>query len=750
MTVSIRRMSLGTGYEYLLSSVARGDGSVAASSPLTRYYAESGTPPGRFLGAGLSGLHDGAGVAEGSEVTESMLFNLLGMLADPITGTALGSRPLPWPASQAERVRLRVAQLRVDLVDAQRESAVAAIEAEESEREKTIRRPVAGFDLTFSVPKSVSAVWAVADAGTQVVLYQAHQDAIRTALSYAEAHVFFSRSGKAGAVQEPIRGVVAAAFDHWDSRAGDPHLHTHVVVANRVQTLDGTWRTLDSKTLHRYVVALSELHEGVLHDLLTGRLGYAWDERTRRHSSVARHDIAGVPDELITEFSRRSTDIETATATLIAAFARTHARQPSNTDMLRLRQQATLQTRPDKQRHTLAGQTAKWRERARPFVDGDTATWADTLRGRTVLPPLRADDIDLALLHQTARLALDTVAAKRATFAHANVLAEVHRQLHGARFATPADRLAVADRMTAAALDAALRLTAPDRVAVGAQIYTTRTILDAESRLLDAGRSVDAPAVSASAVADVVAEPLPGTDHHLGPDQAAAVQTIATCGRRLDVLVGPAGTGKTTSLAALRQAWEYEHGTGSVIGLAPSAAAAEVLADDLGIDTENTAKWLHEAARQNQRLDRMTALVDQINTRTSSPSTLLARQLRAQLDEAYAEYERWMIRPGQLVIVDEAGLAGTLALDRLVAEARDADAKVLLVGDWAQLSAIEAGGAFDMLVTDRPDAAELTNIRRFHNEWEREASLQLRVGDQAAITTYAEHDRIRSGDRSEM
>ena len=75
--------------------------------------------------------------------------------------------------------------------------------------------------------------------------------------------------------------MIAAAFDHWDSRAGDPHLHTHVVVANRVQTADGMWRSLDGATLFRYAVALSELHEGVLQDLLTDRLGVAWTARAR-------------------------------------------------------------------------------------------------------------------------------------------------------------------------------------------------------------------------------------------------------------------------------------------------------------------------------------------------------------------------------------------------------------------------------------------------------------------------------------
>src|SRR5207302_5738854 len=112
------------------------------------------------------------------------------------------------------------------------------------------------------VPKSVSVVWAVADADTQAVIYQAHRDAIQIAVGYAERNVVFTRTGVNGAIQEEVRGVIAAAFDHWDSRAGDPHLHTHVVVANRAQTVsDGAWRSLDSKTLFRYAVALPELHE---------------------------------------------------------------------------------------------------------------------------------------------------------------------------------------------------------------------------------------------------------------------------------------------------------------------------------------------------------------------------------------------------------------------------------------------------------------------------------------------------------
>lgn len=97
------------------------------------------------------------------------------------------------------------------------------------------------------------------------------------------------------------------------------------------------------------------------------------------------------------------------------------------------------------------------------------------------------------------------------------------------------------------------------------------------------------------------------------------------------------------------------------------------------------------------------------------------------------------------MIIDEATLAGTLALDRITSLAAGAGAKVLLVGDWAQLQSVDAGGAFTLLVSGRPDAPELTEVHRFTHEWEKTASLDLRTGRTGAIDTYIRHDRVRGG-----
>ena len=134
-----------------------------------------------------------------------------------------------------------------------------------------------------------------------------------------------------------------------------------------------------------------------------------------------------------------------------------------------------------------------------------------------------------------------------------------------------------------------------------------------------------------------------------------------------------------------------------------------MLAEDLGIACENTAKWLHEH------------------------------------DRGRAEF-----RSGQLVIIDEATLAGTLTLDRLTALAAEAGAKVLLVGDWAQLQSVDAGGAFSLLASARPDTPELTEVHRFTHEWEKTASLDLRFGRAEVISTYVAKDRVQEGTTDEM
>ncbi len=389
-----------------MESVAAGDELRRQSQSLADYYADSGTPAGVFLGAGLAALDGGAGVEIGSEVTEQHLFNLLGMCADPITGKALGRSPIRSPSSLAGKSAQRRESIGRVVSGTGQVDPPSRNHAQERASPGTSRAPVAGFDLTFSPSKSISTAWALADAETKGTIYACHRRAIEETLTYAEREVFHARSGRNGVVQEDVEGVVATVFTHWDSRAGDPQLHDHVVVANRARSVsDGEWRTLDSRGLFKSVVMLGELHQGILADLLTHELGWGWDERSRRHSDQVRWEVTGVPETLMAEFSQRAAAIEERKDVLIPAFVAAHGRPPTTTEIIKLRQRATLETRPLKEHRSLGAMTERWRRRAAHYVGSDSQAWAAGLSSRGDLPllasrrPRRRDPLGRRLSH---------------------------------------------------------------------------------------------------------------------------------------------------------------------------------------------------------------------------------------------------------------------------------------------------------------------------------------------------------------
>jgi conjugative relaxase-like TrwC/TraI family protein len=722
----MRVMSAGDGYRYLLKTVVAGDGNRDLTTPLIRYYQEKGTPPGFWVGSGVQGLGNGA-LEPGGGVTESHLQLLLGLGCDPVTGEPLG-KALPRFKNAAQRIEARIRKLPDGLSVAQRAEAITDIEGEENRRDR--RRAVAGFDYTFSVPKSVSTLWAVADGGTQALIEQAHHSAIAEVIDLMERDVAMTRigadAGGGSVAQVDVLGVIATAYDHYDSRSSDPQLHTHVVVANKVQGAhDRKWRTLDGRPMHAAVVALSEHYNAVLADHLTRDLGLGWEMRDRGERRNPAFEIRGVPDALMGEFSSRSRDIEVAADVLIAEYVNKHGRRPSEKTILRLRAEATLRTRPEKTVQSLADLTAQWRARAATVLGEDSTTWAAHIiagSGRPVL--LRADDLSLDVLEGIGVTVVGVVGAKRSTWRRWNLHAEASRQLMGVRFATTTDREAALGLIVDAAEQGSIRLTPPELARSPmvfqrgdgssvfrpkhAALYSSVGLLAAEDRLLALAHTSAGPTLNRATVKAATGKP-GSRGLVLSDDQAGVVAQIAVSGRTVDILVGPAGTGKTTTLGALRKAWEAVNGRGSVVGLAPSAAAAQVLGDELGIPAENTAKWI----------------------------------------DAHT-HNGWTLTAGQLMIVDEASLAGTFTLDTLATHAAQVGAKLLLVGDWAQLSAVDSGGAFGLIARDLDHAPELFDVRRFHNDWEKTASLGLRLGELSVIDTYLEHGRVVDGELQGM
>ena len=204
---------------------------------------------------------------EGDQVSPEMLHRMLAQLSDPVTGQALGR--------------------------------LASFD----------KAPVAAFDLTFA-PKSVSLMWAMADEATraavEVVLPQA-----RPRSSRGPRNTSFSPAPVPPVPARSRQGGGRLRWEHYESRDGDPHLHFHGVVLNRAQAVsDGRWRTLDSRALHPWLVALSERHTGLVEDLMTDRFGVAWAETKAVAGRVATREVEGVGPEMVAEFSRRTQAIE--------------------------------------------------------------------------------------------------------------------------------------------------------------------------------------------------------------------------------------------------------------------------------------------------------------------------------------------------------------------------------------------------------------------------------------------------------
>lgn len=762
--MSLHRLSAGAGYLYLLRHTACGDVQRAVATPLTAYYTEAGYPPGRWYGAGLAGLADGLGLATGSAVNEEQMAALYGAGRDPLTGVGLG-KAYPTFTPLAERIARKMATLPDDLDPQQRKDQTAAIQACEDSRSSPCG--VAGFDLTFTIPKSASVLWALADPRTQAAVAESHRAAVDDVLAFLEARALFTRTGSAGCAQVPTLGMMATAFDHWDTRTGDPNLHTHVVIANKVQGPDGVWRSLDSRALHHAAVAVSEMYDDLLADHLAVRLPVKWEWRTRGERRTPAFELDGIDDRLLSEFSTRSVQVDAAMRDRLVDFHTAHGRGPTRVEVLQLRQQATRATRPAKSPHPLSDLLARWRVQAHQLTGHPPQAIADGAL-HAERRPLRIDQISPEMVRRLAEITLDDVMARRSTWTPWNVLTEAARTTRGLRMASSADRLAFVDQVAAAVLDASTPLDPPDLVKMpqeyrrpdGSSVFTRPgehrfshpRLLDAEQRLLEANT-----ATGASQVPEHVAQRLATTPQHatrtgqavkLADDQVAAVIAIATSGRHLDVLVGPAGTGKTTTLRALRAAWETTYGRGSVLGLAPSATAAHELSAALDIGCENTAKWLYETTGPGgvQRVAVLAGLQQRRATTTDLPAVRRLDVARATLEH---EQQRWTLRPGQLLVVDEASLAGTLALDNLREQAMAAGAKLLLVGDHRQLTSVDAGGAFGLLA-EQGRSLELRSLWRFRNRWEAGATRRLRHGDLDVLDDYEQHGRLQSGPAEAM
>jgi conjugative relaxase-like TrwC/TraI family protein len=532
---------------------------------------------------------------------------------------------------------------------------------------------VPGFDVVLRPTKSVSILYGLGDPATGRAVLAAHHAGVREAVAYLDEHVG-TRRGHGGVQHVSGQGLLTVGFDHRTSREGDPLLHTHLVVANRVQGPDGRWTALDGRDLYRHRLAADAIYRAGYQRELSRTLGVEWTDADRH----GNRELRGMPKDLVRAFSKRADQIDLEVERLEASG---RERTP------RLVKWAVHATRKPKEHEAPDTLYGRWRaEAAERGMDPDALV-------RQVTGHTREPDRGLSnLAVQRAFNPLagpDGLTAQASTFARQDVIAALGGELTGATRAQLeelADRF-LSERAVAVVAERALeerRWSTPELLAV-----EQRLVASAVDRAGERTAVASHEAVRAALVAHPTA----------GADQAGMVRDVCQGGAGVALVEGRAGTGKTFALGVARHAWQLDGYR--LLAAAPTGIATVSL----------EAEGFEEVAT----IDRL--LVD--------------------LDRGQEQ-----LGPKTVLVVDEAGMAGSRKLARLLDHAQHAGAKVVLVGDDRQLAAIDAGGGFRALRL-RLGASELVENRRQRHAWEREALELVRSGlvDQA-VAAYREHDRV--------
>ena len=749
-------VSTGHHWRYLTDQVAKGR---------ENYYTkatEAGEPPGLWQGRGAEKL----GLR--GEVTAEAMEALYGNFVDP-RDPRFADKSQWENAEKLGRAPRKFVSAEELYEQKLRENPGASPEERERMRaqaELQTRNAVAFVDATFSVQKSVSilhtafraqeaeatragdevaaAMWAGRAESVERAIWAGNNAALR----YIGEHAGYSRVGYHG---KDVTGrwidahdlVVASFFQHTN-RDGDMQLHIHNAILNRVEGADGVWRTLDSRAVHKVRGAAGALGERVMEEQMTAELGieFRW-----RPDGKAREAV-GVPSAARDLFSARRRAVTARVGEMAAAFEQAMGRAPNALELARISADAAKQTRARKSNtfETDEQRVQRLANKLRADVDTTMATIAEDVLGRVVDPAAEAApfDPDTVIARAVAKLEEQRPTWTRYDLQRAisdelpdclgGLTASQVRGLLGElveRTITPTAERVGTDQEV-------IRLDAPELIEAPAELrradgrsqyeapvggtYATRGALAQEEHLQRAAQQeIGAPALSAEqadAALDVVNAQLAEEGKQLGADQAAALRGILTSGRPVEVLIGPAGTGKSFTLGTLNDLWKDKELWGQdlpqhVVGLAVSQQAAQVLQDE-GVDVAaNTYQWLEAQKRL-------------------AAGKPLAGDLRLTL------------RPGALVIVDESSMADRQLLVEVQRRVQSVGGKLLATGDHRQLGAVGAGGGLQ-LMTEAGQVYELREVRRFRENWERDASLRLREGDVDALAVYQRHGRLVDG-----
>jgi type II secretory pathway predicted ATPase ExeA len=408
---------------------------------------------------------------------------------------------------------------------------------------------------------------------------------------------------------------------------------------------------------------------------------------------------------LLEAFSKRSVQVDELLATKVHEFRDLEGRDPSRWERAALTRQAAADSRATKTHAATRDLSGRWGDEAAALG------WTpDRLAAAMRTAAREAPKVSLKVAVNDV---LELLSTRGSTWTRADVLQAVCDLAPAVSRSPGADWARTLEHACDQVLESCMTLDpqvvrGPVRASDGRSIWLAPTephltherILAQEERILTF--ALDATATP----------PLPSSTLELaGLDVLQADAAAAVAGAdRLVLVVGPAGTGKTTALQHAVDDLRAQRR--AVFGVAPTAKAAKVLRDETGMPADTVAKLLHE-------------------WRSGQPG------------------DDYRLPPGTTVVVDEAGMLGTGNLDDLVRVAVSQQWRLVLVGDPRQLHAVGRGGMFDELCRAAP-THQLATIHRFRHRWEQHASLQLRVGNPEALDAYLAHGRVSAGTFDEL
>lgn len=569
-----------------------------------------------------------------------------------------------------------------------------------------------GTDCTLTPGKSVSVLWMAGTPERRAGIEAAHRAAVEAALAFLNREGLVEvRSGAGGVERRRPLDLIVARFDHYTTREGDPNLHTHCVILNvagsaaSIRYKHLKHLTVDPARLFEQQRGMGAAYRAALAEKLNARFGFAY-----RPAGQGQWEVAGLPDSLLATFSKRSEQI-LAHAGPVATSAQ--------------REVAALATRRDKADLPSGPELeARWRaELATAGVD----PWREALRAAQDPTALRAHEAAerseriVEPAFDPPEIAGDTPVARAAShlFRHESVItraALLQASLEEAALRGLGIGAVEAELARLEADGTLMRLTAVPLDPRQGACWTSPGIAACEAALLRAAERPEERVWIASEAVTVALAAAP----HLSPEQAEAVRAAASTDG-VSLIEAGAGTGKTTMAAILVEA--ARNSGLHVVGLAPSWVAADELAKSTGIPAQAIAAWRYERGR---------------NSDTSGGAGAERSGQAARLDAQ------------TLLLVDEAAMVGTRDLEAILSAARQAGAKVVLMGDRRQLASVPGASALRAVHEVVGRQVVLGAVRRQLVEWQRAASVLMARGEvEAGLRAYAGRGCVELVDSAE-